>query len=112
MAEAHELAADGGPLGPGEFLPDAVGGELVVAPAADLVGVGAGEDLDHVVHPRAEPAGLPDAVNAGEKLLGGERAVVGGARLEAVVTGAAGGGWEFLPEVLQQFDPAAGGALG
>jgi hypothetical protein len=67
VAEAHELAADEGPLRAGEFAADAVGGEAIVAPAADLVGVGAGEDFDDVIQADVELGVLRDAVDAGEE---------------------------------------------
>jgi hypothetical protein len=85
-------------LGAGDFLADAVGGEAVVAPAADFVGVGAGEDFDDVVEADAEAAVLADAVDAGEEFLGGEGAVVGLAGFEAVVAGGAVIEREFSPK--------------
>ena len=60
----------------------------------------------------AEAAGLADAVNAGEEFLGEDGAVVGLARLQAVVARAAVIEWECLAEVGEQFGSTAAGALG
>ncbi len=91
---------------------DAVGGKLVVPPAADFVGVRAGQHLDDVVQADAEAASLADAIDAGEEFLRGQRAVEGGARREAIVAAAAVVRRERLAEIAQQFGPAAAGGFG
>ena len=83
-----------------------------MAPPGDLFGVGADEDFDDVIQAHAEAAVLTDAENAGEEFLRDERAVVGLAGLGAVVAGGAVINREFLPEVGEEFDAAAAGALG
>ena len=83
-----------------------------MSPATDLLRVGAGENLDQVGLTDGELAGLPDAVDARQELVRRHRAVVGCARLEAVVAGAAVIEGELLAEIVQQLGPPAPRALG
>ena len=108
MAEAHQLTAHGGPLRTRKFLADAVGGKLLVTPAADFLGVGSGEHLGQVVDADAKAAGLADTIDAGEKFLRDEGAVVSVAGFEAVVARAAVVERERLAEVGEQLATAAG----
>ena len=77
VAEPDQLAPDGAPFRPAVLLADAVGGELLVAPPADLLGVRARQHLDDLVEPNAKPVRSPDAVDARQKLLRRQRAVEG-----------------------------------
>ena len=69
VTDARQFPADRRPGGPREFFADTVSRETFVAPAADLVGVGAGENFDDVIQSDGEAAVLLDAVDAGKKLL-------------------------------------------
>ena len=99
-------------MGAAQILPDAVGGQAIVPPFADFFSVGAGKHLGEVIHPNAKAAVLGDAVDAGEKFLGDESAVVGFARLEAVVAGAAVIEGECFTKIIQELRAAATAALG
>ena len=112
VAEAEEFAPEGQPLLAVEFLTDAVGGELLVAPLADAFGIRAMEDFDDVVQADGEAAFFLDAVDAGEEFLGGEGGVEGVSGFEAVIAGGAGEGPELFAEVGKEGLSAAGAGLG
>jgi hypothetical protein len=77
IAEAHQLAGDAGPAGAVEFAADPVGVRRSW-PQRRIFSVSAPvEHLDDVVHADAEAAVLGDAVDAGEKFLRQDGAVVG-----------------------------------
>ena len=82
-----------------------------MAPAPQLLGVGAGEHVDDVIQPHAEVRGLLQPVDAGEEFLRGERAVKGLARGETVIAIAAIRLGKGLAEVLEQRGAAAAGAF-
>src|SRR6266851_3050154 len=110
-ALADQLAADRLPFGTAVFGADAVGGKLVVPPFADFFGVRAGEHFDDVIETEVEAGVLADAIDAGEKFVRGERAVVRGAGREAVVAAGAIGFGEGLAEIVEQRGAAAFGAF-
>jgi len=110
-AEADQFAAIGLPLGAFAVAAYPVGGDLLVAPFADGLGIGAHEDLDNVIEAEGEAALLADAVNAGKEFLGVECAVEGLARGEAIVAGLAVLSLEGLAEVIEKPAAAAAGVF-
>src|SRR5262249_25567526 len=138
QAQSHQFAADGRPFGARVFAADVVGGERVMLPFADAFGLGAAEDFHNMLDAHAEAAFLANAVDAGEKFLGGDGAVESLARGEAIVAGGAAifrwgetlssrdligfNGFRaredsrptivLLTEIIQQKRAAAGGAFG
>jgi len=71
------------------FGPDAKGGQLVMAPFADLFGVRAAEHFNHMLDAQAEAAFLADAMNARKELLRRHRPVPGLPRRQAIIAPAA-----------------------
>src|SRR5690348_3175961 len=89
QTEAHEFTADGSPLGARVFASDIVGRERLMIPFSDALGFRAAKNFDNVLDADAKAAFFADAVYAGEKFLGGDGAIKGLARGEAVVAGGA-----------------------
>ena len=106
--QADQLAANGFPFGPAVFVADAVSGDVLVVPFADIFGVGASENFGDLVDPEVKTALLADTINAGEKLLRREGPIVSLARRNAVVARPAIFLGILLAEILQQLAPAAG----
>src|ERR1051325_1234587 len=94
------------------LLADSIGRKSVVSPLPHALGIGAGEHLDDLVDAKIKMAVLPDPVDARETLLGRHGPIVGFARSEAIIAAAAILFGESFAEILQQFAPAANGALG
>ena len=109
QALADQLAGEVLPARDGQLLPDAIGGQLVVAVAEDLLLLGAEQHGRHVLG----GVPLPGAHDAGHQFLSRDgdvhlRQIVA----QADVAHAAVLGRVLLPEVGQERDAAAGGALG
>ena len=65
ITESHQFTKNAQPVRAGEVFADTVGGELIVAPAADLFGVRSGENFDDVIGSGAEAGSLSHPVDAG-----------------------------------------------
>src|SRR5208282_2665814 len=104
IAQPHQFPSDGLPVRAAVFPSNAISGKLLVPPAPDFVRVGTCQHFDNMTQTEAKAAFLPDAIDAGEKFLRGDRAVEGVARLEAIIAAAAVGRLESLSEIAQQFD--------
>ena len=102
--EPDELPGDVLPVSALDVLADAVSGELVVAPFADLVGFGAGVHFDEVVEPEAvvRPGFLPDADDARKEFLRRDGSVIGFPGRLAVVAAAAAFVGPLLAEVGEE----------
>ena len=87
--QADQLAADRLPLGLGMFPANAVGAQLMVPVLADIFGLRAQEHVHSMIEAEVEAAVPADAVHARKQLLRFQRAVVGGALLQAVVAAGA-----------------------
>ena len=94
------------------FPADPVGRKLRVPPLADLFGVRSGQHFNDMVQPDTKAAPLADTIDAREKLLRREGAVVGLARGQAIVTAAAVRLGELLAKIFEQGRPPAAGTLG
>src|SRR5437899_9822558 len=106
MAERDELPEHRAPLSFVALGADAESGKPVVAELRDALGIPAEQYVDHV--PRAEA--LAGAIDAGQRLLRGHRAVPYPRRIQAVVAVAARPA--RLAEVREHLDPAAAGGFG
>src|SRR5207249_3519391 len=82
-----------------------------MVPFADIFGIGAGEDFGDLIDSEIEAALPANAINAGEKFLRCECAVVGVARREAIIASAAIFLIRFFAEITQQFPAPARAAL-
>ena len=82
----------------------------MVIPTTNLFRARTCQDIDDVVHSRAELARLPDTKDAGEEFLGDGCRIVGGAWCNAIIACIASCGGLFA-EVGEQSLPATGGGL-
>src|SRR6266849_6897508 len=106
MTERDELPEHRAPLSFVEVAADAESGKSVVAELRDAPGRPAEQHVDHV--PRAEA--LAGAIDAGQRLLRGQRAVPYPRRIQTVVAVAARPA--RLAEIGEQPDAAAAGGFG
>src|SRR5260370_32399611 len=91
---------------------DVVGRKLLVAPTPDLVGVGSSKHFNDVVKADVEVALFANAINAGQKLLGRDRAIESCARRKAVIASVAAFLGKVFTKISQQLRAPAGGRFG